>query len=329
MSESIDFLAAQWLLRQEQGLDSEEQAALQQWIHADAKHHQAWREMTSINVLISQLPSAQITALQRQVHAGLKPKQSLWQVCWQACSKVMPQMAVASCAMLMLVCSLLWFERQQPRFSQTFTTAKGEFSRQTLPDGSTVELDTASQIQVSLYGSRREVQLLRGQAMFHVSKDTDKPFHVLTGKARVTVLGTQFAVRNINQQVSVAVQEGKVKVAAFKQQAEYDSRPVSQATLLAGDAIVLAAGELSPIKSVTPASVGCWRSGRLTFDNTPLKDALAEFERYMPSNLQLTDPKLGELRISGSFEVSKLKQFTAALPQVLPVRIADGKIMSR
>jgi transmembrane sensor len=333
---STDYLAAQWWLRQEQGLDQAGEIALQQWLAAHPSHQIAWTEMMDVDALLTQLPANQTKQLRLDVHASLNAaserdtraklatrSEPFWSRCWQRACNAFPQMAIASCAMVVLVCSLLWFDQRQPKYQQTFTTARGQFISQTLPDGSKVELDTGTELHVALYRDRREVRLLHGQAMFHVSKDATKPFHVLTNHARITVLGTQFAVRNINEQVNVTVSEGKVRIAAFNQ---HDTNDQASEILHAGDTINLAAGNLSAVKHIAPEAVASWRTGRLTFDNTTLADALAEFERYTPTGLSLADPKLAKLRISGSFEVSKLKQFASALPQVLPVRIIKGRI---
>ncbi|MFC7420798.1 FecR family protein [Iodobacter arcticus] len=324
---STDYLAAQWLLKQEQGLDQAGEIALQQWLAAHPSHQIAWTEMMDVDAMLNQLSSSQTNKLCRDVRAKLvtRSEPSFWSRCWQRLGNSLPSVAIASCAMVVLVCSLLWFDRQQADYQHTFATARGQFISQTLPDGSKVELDTGSKLHVALYRDRREVRLLHGQAMFHVSKDTEKPFHVLTNHARITVLGTQFAVRNINEQVNVAVKEGKVRVTAFNQREDQTS---GTAILQAGDAINLAAGDLLAIKHIVPEAVASWRTGRLTFDNTTLADALAEFERYTPTGLSFATPSLAKLRISGSFEVSKLKQFTTALPQVLPVRVNSGQIES-
>lgn len=310
MSESIDYCAAEWLLRQEQGLTPHEEAKLQQWLAEDPAHLKAWQDFGGISLLLDQLPGAGTDALRRQVR---RPKATLW----QRCSRFVPQMAMVSCAMVVMVCSLLWFDARQPLYQQTFTTARGQLFSKELPDGSTIELDTDSRLQVTLYQNRREAVLLQGQAMFHISKNPERPFHVLTEAAQITVLGTEFAVRNISGQVSVAVQEGRVRVTPAAK------TPV---ILLAGDSLSLS--EAGAVQKNPPSAVGSWRSGRISFDNTPLSEALAEFERYTPTGLQLNDPALGRLRISGSFEVEKFQQFTRALPQVLPVHISSGRIVA-
>ena len=82
-----------------------------------------------------------------------------------------------------------------------------------------------------------------------------------------------------------------------------------------------AGGHLSAIASLAPGSVAPWREGRITFDNVPLGAALAEFERYGDTGFVVRDPAVARLRIGGSFSLTQLDRFAAALPQLLPVRI--------
>ena len=87
-----------------------------------------------------------------------------------------------------------------------------------LPDGSALHLDTATRLNARLYRQRREVMLIEGQARFEVQADARRPFHVLAGGARITVVGTRFAVRYTPGMagydgVRVAVEEGRVQVA--------------------------------------------------------------------------------------------------------------------
>ncbi|MFS2055731.1 iron dicitrate transport regulator FecR, partial [Variovorax sp. CT11-76] len=64
-----------------------------------------------------------------------------------------------------------------------------------------------------------------------------------------------------------------------------------------------------------------WREGRANFENTPLAQALAEFERYGPTGLTVRDPAVAAMRINGSFDLRQFGAFAKALPQVLPVRL--------
>ena len=103
-------------------------------------------------------------------------------------------------------------------FAGEFRTLRGQQKDVTLPDGSVLRLDTDTRIAVALYRERREVKLLGGQAMFQVHGDAARPFDVLAGPVRVTVVGTRFSVRHTPgilgaDDIRVEVEEGCVRVA--------------------------------------------------------------------------------------------------------------------
>ena len=211
---------------------------------------------------------------------------------------------------------------QQPTFSQSYATARGQRLAVSLPDGSKLQLDTATQLHVTVYRQRREVRLAHGEALFQVQSKQGQPFDVLSGPLTVTVVGTQFAVRNTlaqDGQLRVAVQHGHVRVAGARQEL---------VDLTAGQGGSSdAGGRLSEIASLAPGSVAPWRNGRITFDNVPLGAALAEFERYGDTGLAVRDPAVASLRIGGSFSLAQLDHFAAALPQLLPVHVVrDGGV---
>ncbi|MBJ7311892.1 FecR family protein [Rugamonas sp. CCM 8940] len=326
-ADAIDGAAAQWLLRRDAGLSAAEQAALQHWLDSDAAHALAWQQMCRADTLLAGLPAARVAALDRSglAPAAMPAAPSGWlaqflPLRWLGrLADAAPRAALAAC--LLLACGLLGYQQlHQPGYSQTFTTARGQYAEQRLPDGSSIELDTATEVQVALYADHREVRLLRGQAMFHVKPEPQRPFHVEAGAARVTVLGTHFSVRNVDGLVNVAVQQGKVAVAA-------PGRNADAPALLAGDGLTLAADGPAVPASVVPAAVGSWRERRVNFDNATLAEALAEFERYADSGLRVDDAALAQLRLSGSFDVGNPAQFAAALPLALPVRVVgDGRV---
>ena len=200
--------------------------------------------------------------------------------------------------------------QQQPVFAQSFETRRGQQLGVQLPDGSALRLDTATRVEVRLYRQRREVRLPQGQAVFEVQADSARPFHVLAGNTRVTVVGTRFAVRHTaDGPVRVAVEEGMVSVAA-RDRADW--------------AVFLAAGQQMAggvVSAVASSGIAPWRDGRIALDNMPLSQALAEFERYGPTHMVVHDPEVAALRISGSFDPLRPDSLRQALVKMLPVRL--------
>jgi transmembrane sensor len=315
--QQIDTQAAHWLLRQQQGLSAGEQAQLQQWLTAAAAHQAAFAQLQAIDQLLAQARPAQRQALRQSLPPMLQPLAS------PPRSRI--PLAAAACLCCAIGSCLWWYQAQQnqPLYSAQLATARGEQRDITLPDGSQLSLDSATRVQVTLYRSHRDTRLLQGQALFSVAHDSRRPFHVLAGTRRVTVLGTRFSVRQVGRSYQVAVAEGRVQVRQYASDADAqrDSAPLQQAILLAGQQVGSQNRLLGSITPQAAAAVAAWRSGRLVFDNTPLSEVIAEFNRYGDSQLQLGDARAGQLRLTGSFAARQPAQFATALPRVLPLSV--------
>src|SRR5258708_31845445 len=97
----------------------------------------------------------------------------------------------------------------------TYITEIGAREMVPLADGSKVELNTDTRIRTVVTKERRTVWLDRGEAYFEVVPDTSRPFVVLAGSRRITVVGTKFAVRRDGDEVQVKVPEAIVHVEAL------------------------------------------------------------------------------------------------------------------
>ncbi|TDS85174.1 FecR domain-containing protein [Comamonas sp. JUb58] len=332
--DAVELQAAQWHTRQEQGLDAGEQAELVQWLQASAAHAEAFARMDTGVARLRALPADAVAqwrasqAASQPAAAAASPKPAAAQPRparprpWLQALLPGPR-GLAFCAVLLIALGLGWHQWMQPVYSAHYVVERGQRQSLQLPDGTTLVLDADTDAQVRLYRHRREVQLAHGQAMFSVAPDASKPFEVQAGPARVTVVGTRFAVRYRQDgidagQVRVEVQEGRVRVAAVQ-------TPSSALLLTAGQTTQVAAdGLLAPVGSVPPDSVGLWRKGLLRFDHTPLAQALQEMERYGPTGLVVRDPAVAALPIGGSYATAKPAEFAHMLTLVLPVRLVPS-----
>ena len=96
-------------------------------------------------------------------------------------------------------------------------------------------------------------------------------------------------------------------------------------TLVAGQQITVdAQGSLAPVQTVAAEGIAAWREHRISFVNTPLAQALAEFERYGNTGLSISDPAVAALRLSGTFDPSDTQTLRKVLPHALPVRLQQG-----
>lgn len=189
-----------------------------------------------------------------------------------------------------------------------YTTGFGEQRTLTLADGSVVTLNTESRIRVDLSARSRSVALLQGEAFFRVAHDTHRPFLVSAADTVVHAVGTRFNIRMATEDTVVSVLDGVVKVT----DSEGARVPASEVTLREGEEARIArhpgayGGKTTPpIKKLDTAAVlhaASWTQGRLEFEDAPLKDVLAEFQRYRHFDVDIDDDTSRELEITGSFE---------------------------
>jgi transmembrane sensor len=199
-----------------------------------------------------------------------------------------------------------------------------------LADGSTVLLNTDSQVIVKMTRGERRVTLVRGQALFQVAKDAQRPFIVAAGDAEITALGTRFDVYRRDGDVQIVLAEGKVAVR--------DETVRNRSwTLAAGQKIVVGAragaGSGSgarlgaALARPVPADVGAatgWTSGQLVFHDTPLAEAVAEVNRYSDSKIVLGRDAPRERRISGAFPTGDVDGFVVAAGDLLDLEVRRG-----
>lgn len=325
----VDRQALDWFARRQRAFTAEEEAAFDAWLRADPAHRAALERWHGDWAGLDALPADGIARLRRQLAAEkaaadlASPTRRHWLA---GLAALAPRAALATVALSAAGGGLLAWRhwQEQPLFAGEFHTLRGQQKDVTLPDGSVLRLDTDTRIAVALFRERREVKLLGGQAVFQVRGDTARPFDVLAGAVRVTVVGTRFSVRYTPGiagagDTRVEVDEGRVRVAGLGGMAAAPATELGAGQRIAADA----EGRLGAIDRVGAAGIAPWRDGRITFDDTPLTQVLAEFGRYGSTGLLVRDPAVAALRVTGTFDPHRLENFRRVLPRVLPVALRD------
>jgi transmembrane sensor len=329
----IDVAATLWHTRREQGLNNAEETEFQEWLTADPAHESAFTQIDESIGLLRKLPAARVAHLRRAARVDTPPAatpgqqagRSSWRPGGWRHAPNMRVAALALCGAAILAIGVHW--QQQPVFIQRYTTERGQQLEIPLPDGSALSLDSATQVQVTLYRDRREVHFEEGQALFNIATDAARPFKVQAGSARVTVHGTRFSVRYRKEgasagAVDVEVEAGHVQVAHATPETDATHTSVD---LRAGESVRLSpTGALGAIRPIAPDSIAPWRKGFIRFTNTPLAEALQEMERYGPTNLVIRSPDVAALPVGGSYRIGNPSAFARILPQILPVRLVRG-----
>jgi transmembrane sensor len=219
--------------------------------------------------------------------------------------------------------------------SDTYTTAIGELRSITLEDGSVVDLNTSSTLRTHFTAKQRTVELLRGEAVFKVAKNPQRPFLVATGSTEIVAVGTQFNVYARDARTVVTVLEGRVRVTD-----KAPSNRTSATTAVVNQPLELSPGEqaviaphrpIARVKLADATPVTSWTERRLIFEDTPLSAAADEFARYNTRMIRIEDPKLRDLRVTGVFDATdpaSLVQFVEAYGNVSVSTREDGWMLS-
>lgn len=308
----IDAEAVVWLDRLH-GPDRtpETEAGLQDWLRLDDAHKRAFERATSLWDL---LPGAEsVRAARYEIEERHQRRRPVWA-------------AVAGiAAAIAITVGGYQFWREAP---PSYETVVGQQQVMTLEDGSRIALNTNTRLTVLYSATERRVQLDHGEAMFDVAHNPRRPFIVAAGNEEVRALGTSFVVRSDTGRLAVTLLQGRVAVS----RSGSDPRPI--AVLSPGQRIIVA--QTAASTATAPAidrpalnAVTAWRRGEAMFDGTPLADAVAELNRYGPTQIVVADPAVGNLRVSGVFATNDAAEFASAIAQLngLHVRRTGDRIV--
>jgi transmembrane sensor len=193
---------------------------------------------------------------------------------------------------------------------QRFETAAAEHRVLTLADGTTIALNAESAIDL-LDGKAPRVDLLRGDVFIDVSShDTDK-LEVRVAGATIHDIGTRFSVVSTGSAASVAVAEGMVELRTGK----------NMQVVHAGRAARFDADGAVQEQAVRPEEIAPWREQRWRFEATPLLSLAAELARQQRIQVDIADPAIGALTISGSFGFDEPERVLWAAAQVHELKL--------
>jgi transmembrane sensor len=226
--------------------------------------------------------------------------------------------SAAVLAGLILGLSLLWWGRDGERFglARTYDTGHGEQAAWRLPDGSALHLDTGGSATVHYSKTERVIDLNRGQALFEVAPGDPRRFRVSAGEAQILAVGTEFDVYRRRDATLVTVVEGTVTVFAAEQPPPSSgiAPPSPSLRVSAGQQLGVEAGRLwpEPVPVDTKAAVA-WLQHQIVADDRPVGEVVDEFNRYARVSIEIDDPALRALRVSGRFDVYDTESFVAFL----------------
>jgi transmembrane sensor len=310
----IDAEAALWAVRLSSGaLKSEERSALDVWLDADPRHRgalvraqSAWLDLDRLAALGAERQGAERA---KEPPAPAAAPARRW------------FLAAGLSSLALTATAGLWAWRAR---GTVYASGVGEVRRVTLPDGTSMLLNTDSRAAVHFSDRVREVTLLDGEGLFEVVKDPARAFIVRAGAVSVRAVGTAFTVRALGPRVDVTVAEGVVEVADL-------NAPVATQTLVANEETSVTGGEAFKVRRISPAEAErhlAWREGMLSFDGERLIDAVEEINRHNRLKISIDDPALAARPVVGIFRSSDREGFAQTVAAALGAEsVTDGDVI--
>ncbi|MFG0851783.1 FecR domain-containing protein [Pseudomonas sp. FYR_2] len=285
--------AANWhMLMLDEAVSPAQRAACSRWRAAAPEHERAWQK-----------------ALRVQARLGMLPQQLAMGTLNRERRQVMKQMLA-----LAIVAPLGYLGYRQLVPQTAYATDVGQHEQMTLADGTLLDMNTDTAVDVDFDAHQRLISLRRGEVLVDSGPDAHstvyRPLRVATGQGPMEALGTRFMVRQREGTTQLAVFQGAVRVTPAR-------GPVQ--ILEAGQQLTFdASGQGALVAAREQDSQ--WTRGQLVVDEMPLREFLSELGRYRPGWLRC-QPEVGHLLISGAFQLKNTDAILAALPATLAVQV--------
>lgn len=179
---------------------------------------------------------------------------------------------------------------------QTVSVPVGQHIDVTLPDGTTVALNSRTKLQYPVeFDKKQRHVILDGEAYFKVTHNEKKPFIVQTNKYNVEVLGTEFNVEAYSDcdDFKTTLVSGKVKVASPTNKTENIILKPKQMAYLKNDKLRVA--------SVSDFNELRWRDGLIAFKNASFTEIIETFEKYYNLTIYIENNEVKKRSYSGKF----------------------------
>lgn len=309
-SKQIDAKAADFVIRADRGpLTAADQASLDAWLEEDSRHLGAYTRALAV---FSQAKRAK--ALGPQFDPDTYRDYADLDAAASSRRGFLRYGSVAAAAVLFV--AVAW---QMLPGGASYETQLGQVRTVTLEDGSRVTLNTETKIAVRFDDKKRHVILREGEAFFEVVRDTGRPFTVEAGRAAAKVVGTKFSVMRLaSAPVEVMVKEGSVQVGdVFKDSAN----PI---LVKANTRVIVPQKDSYMVQSLSPADLDrrlTWRHGMLSFENTPLVQAVEAFSRYSRLEIEIRGAEIAAEPITGYFASDNPRMFAETVADIMQLQL--------
>lgn len=313
-------MAARWYLRmREHGHNprAAEHHAFEQWLADDPRHG---AEYDSIARAMHQLDSSEglsklAEAAEQQAFLANEARRKA------------KQQRLAQLMVVCFICVAGFFAHQQyqvwqakPVMQLAAQNPVGQIAIKTLDDGTKVTLSAKSDMEVTYYRHQRHVLIKEGEAIFEVTKDPERPFVVETDTARITVLGTRFAVNRLQHVVRVSVDHGRVKVESKDDAAPADTAFMAR-EITNGQVLEVYPNRAMVLVNRPASDAFAFLNHRLVFDRADSSEIAYTVSRYRLKPVQSQGRQVHN--ISADINIQDIDQFLRGLPNIAPLKLQE------
>jgi transmembrane sensor len=293
----------------------EVEAGLRRWLAEDPRHAQAfelatdaWQRSGDLTVHRSEQGIASISSRSSSRTRVTRRRNPL---------------ALLGAAALALALAGTFFWLKDPILS----TGYAEQRTVDLPDGSQVTLNANSRLMVEYTSQVRQLTLTRGEVIFEVAKHQPRPFVVIAGTRKIVAVGTSFEVRReaaLNADFTVTLIEGQVAVEPLSMPNLAPTRTENRITLVsAGQRLHYGTKRADTLDAPPIENVTAWQRGNLIFEDTSIRDAAQEFNRYAKRRLSVDSSVPADLRVGGVFRISDPESFARAMASAHQLHLVE------
>ena len=217
---------------------------------------------------------------------------------------------------VLLVGSAAWITRDLTgwqRWTSDLATTTGERRSIQLPDGTRLQLNTDSAVDLDFNPRQRLIKLVRGEILVSCGATSSAPLLVETRHGLLEGIDGRLAVRQVSDCTRLSVISGNVTIHS-PHQADGLSTQVH-----AGENYLVRRTEAVPTQPMN-MDVGAWADGLIVTRGMRLADFLGEVGRYRHGFLGCS-AEIADLRLSGVFRLEDTDKLLAILPKTLPVQV--------
>lgn len=355
VKEEVETNAASWVAKIDRGLNDDERMQIEEWLQASPMHGEAlvkcasmWDLLDVLNSIATLLPREKSIVDRDATLEGVNQKSLTkknnakdggFNVRFQSFPWAMVASLVLAVGIVTLSVKPFFGESDIVSITsvdnpvqdgyvepyQVYKTAIGELSSVTLLDGSTLKINTNSEVKVSFSEAERTLDLLKGEVFFEVAKNPERPFVVNVGDEKVIAIGTAFSIDSNNGlSTEVLVTEGKVKVMRAIENA-YDDL-----FLTSGQQVMIVDNNPQLLSDPDVDAMLAWRDGILIFQGESLAQAIKEINRYTELRLKIIDNNVTDISVGGFFKAGDTEQLLLILEQnfgVASQRVKDEVLL--